>query len=211
MVGHIAPEAARGGPIAAVRDGDTIVLDVESRTPRPGRSPSDELASRLAGVDGARRRATTQGVFAKYARSRRLGLGGSGDLVTPALQQLADRARRLVDPLLVLDEREADVTVAARAEADAGADRDVGLARELERELERAELARTRSGIGAQTNIVPCGGSMSQPARARPEHERVAAAAVDLADLGRVVGGLAQRDDRRDLDRLEGAVVEVAT
>ena len=32
MVGHIAPEAARGGPIAAVRDGDTIVLDVESRT-----------------------------------------------------------------------------------------------------------------------------------------------------------------------------------
>src|SRR5215217_2965151 len=31
MVGHIAPEAARGGPIAAVRDGDTIVLDVEAR------------------------------------------------------------------------------------------------------------------------------------------------------------------------------------
>ena len=48
MVGHIAPEAARGGPIAAVRDGDTIALDVESR--RLDLDISDEeLASRLAG------------------------------------------------------------------------------------------------------------------------------------------------------------------
>ena len=39
MVGHIAPEAAHGGPIAAVRDGDTIVLDVESRRARTSRSP----------------------------------------------------------------------------------------------------------------------------------------------------------------------------
>jgi dihydroxy-acid dehydratase len=31
MAGHVAPEAARGGPIAAVRDGDEITLDVESR------------------------------------------------------------------------------------------------------------------------------------------------------------------------------------
>jgi dihydroxy-acid dehydratase len=31
-VGHIAPEASRGGPIAAVRDGDTIVIDVAART-----------------------------------------------------------------------------------------------------------------------------------------------------------------------------------
>ena len=29
MVGHIAPEAFRGGPIALVRDGDTVVIDVE--------------------------------------------------------------------------------------------------------------------------------------------------------------------------------------
>ena len=48
MVGHIAPEAARGGPIAAVRDGDTIVLDVEARTLDLEIS-DDELASRLAG------------------------------------------------------------------------------------------------------------------------------------------------------------------
>src|SRR5205085_6174353 len=31
MVGHIAPEAARGGPIAVVRDGDQISIDVETR------------------------------------------------------------------------------------------------------------------------------------------------------------------------------------
>ena len=31
MVGHVAPEAAAGGPIAKVRDGDTIVLDVAER------------------------------------------------------------------------------------------------------------------------------------------------------------------------------------
>src|SRR5262249_28223597 len=47
MVGHIAPEAARGGPIAAVRDGDTIVLDVEKRRLDLD-LPEEELATRLA-------------------------------------------------------------------------------------------------------------------------------------------------------------------
>jgi dihydroxy-acid dehydratase len=32
MVGHIAPEAAMGGPIAFVEEGDTINLDIEKRT-----------------------------------------------------------------------------------------------------------------------------------------------------------------------------------
>jgi dihydroxy-acid dehydratase len=31
MVGHVAPEAAHGGPIAALRDGDVVEIDVESR------------------------------------------------------------------------------------------------------------------------------------------------------------------------------------
>jgi dihydroxy-acid dehydratase len=31
MVAHVAPEAARGGPIAAIRDGDTLVIDVPRR------------------------------------------------------------------------------------------------------------------------------------------------------------------------------------
>ncbi|HJO29456.1 MAG TPA: dihydroxy-acid dehydratase [Acidobacteriota bacterium] len=32
MVGHVAPEAAKGGPIGLVRDGDTVTLDVDART-----------------------------------------------------------------------------------------------------------------------------------------------------------------------------------
>jgi dihydroxy-acid dehydratase len=31
-IGHISPEAAQGGPIALVRDGDTIVLDIPARS-----------------------------------------------------------------------------------------------------------------------------------------------------------------------------------
>ncbi len=31
FVGHISPEAAEGGPIAAVRNGDTIVIDIPNR------------------------------------------------------------------------------------------------------------------------------------------------------------------------------------
>jgi dihydroxy-acid dehydratase len=32
MVGHVAPEAARGGPLAIVRDGDPIAIDVDAGT-----------------------------------------------------------------------------------------------------------------------------------------------------------------------------------
>jgi len=32
MVGHVAPEAALGGPLAALRDGDVIAIDVDTRT-----------------------------------------------------------------------------------------------------------------------------------------------------------------------------------
>ena len=46
MVGHVSPEAARGGPLAALQDGDTIVLDVEARELRVELS-DDELAARL--------------------------------------------------------------------------------------------------------------------------------------------------------------------
>src|SRR6202011_42718 len=46
MAGHVAPEAARGGPIAAVRDGDRIRLDVAAR--RLDVELSDgEIANRL--------------------------------------------------------------------------------------------------------------------------------------------------------------------
>ncbi len=47
MAGHVAPEAARGGPIAAIRDGDRITLDVEARRLDVEVS-EEELESRLA-------------------------------------------------------------------------------------------------------------------------------------------------------------------
>jgi dihydroxy-acid dehydratase len=65
MVGHVAPEAVRGGPIAALRDGDTVVVDVEARELRVELS-DDELAARLADWSPPEPRYTT-GVFAKYA------------------------------------------------------------------------------------------------------------------------------------------------
>ena len=66
MVGHVAPEAARRGPIAALRDGDTVVLDVESRTLAVELS-EDELAARLADTTPPAPRYET-GVLARYAR-----------------------------------------------------------------------------------------------------------------------------------------------
>ena len=66
MIGHIAPEAQVGGPIALVRDGDTIKMDVETR----------ELSVQVSDEELARRREQwtapepqhTTGVMAKYAR-----------------------------------------------------------------------------------------------------------------------------------------------
>jgi len=65
MIGHIAPEAALGGPIAAVREGDTIVIDVD-RGALDLEIPADELARRLAGWTPPAPR-YTGGVMAKYA------------------------------------------------------------------------------------------------------------------------------------------------
>jgi dihydroxy-acid dehydratase len=47
MVGHVSPEAARGGPLAVVRDGDVITIDVDARRLSLDIS-EDELSSRLA-------------------------------------------------------------------------------------------------------------------------------------------------------------------
>ena len=63
MVGHVAPEAAAGGPIALVRDGDRITMDLDSRT------------LDVDMPDGSSRRPTpptnpfATGVLAKYART----------------------------------------------------------------------------------------------------------------------------------------------
>jgi dihydroxy-acid dehydratase len=65
MVGHVAPEAARGGPLAALREGDMVTVDVASRELRVDLS-DDEIAERLRHVKAPPPRYTT-GVFAKYA------------------------------------------------------------------------------------------------------------------------------------------------
>ncbi len=65
MVGHVAPEAYRGGPIAAIREGDIIVLDVEARELNVELS-DDEIAKRLAGWTRPAPNYAT-GVLAKYA------------------------------------------------------------------------------------------------------------------------------------------------
>jgi len=65
MAGHVAPEAANGGPIAAVRDGDTITFDLPQRTLSVEISEA-EMQRRLAGWKAPKPR-YTHGVFAKYA------------------------------------------------------------------------------------------------------------------------------------------------
>ena len=66
MAGHVAPEAAKGGPIAAIRDGDTIVFDVDARRLDVELS-EDELDKRLRQWKAPEPRYAT-GVMAKYAR-----------------------------------------------------------------------------------------------------------------------------------------------
>jgi dihydroxy-acid dehydratase len=65
MVGHVAPEAFRGGPIAALREGDTVVLDVDARELRVELS-DDEIAARLRDWQAPPPRYAT-GALAKYA------------------------------------------------------------------------------------------------------------------------------------------------
>ena len=66
MAGHVAPEAARGGPIAIVRDGDTILFDERNRKLQLEVSDA-EIESRLAAWQAPEPRFAS-GVMAKYAR-----------------------------------------------------------------------------------------------------------------------------------------------
>jgi dihydroxy-acid dehydratase len=65
-VGHVAPEAVDGGPIAFVRDGDRIVIDVTAHTIELD-VPGDELARRVTEWKLPEPRYTS-GVLAKYAK-----------------------------------------------------------------------------------------------------------------------------------------------
>jgi dihydroxy-acid dehydratase len=66
MVGHVAPEAAIGGPIAAVHDGDMIALDAQTRSITLD-VKSDEIVARLAAWRPPVPRFAS-GVMAKYAQ-----------------------------------------------------------------------------------------------------------------------------------------------
>jgi dihydroxy-acid dehydratase len=66
MIGHIAPEAAEGGPIAALKNGDTIVIDIKKRRLDVELSAA-EIKKRLKSVKRPKPR-YTWGVLAKYAR-----------------------------------------------------------------------------------------------------------------------------------------------
>ncbi len=61
MVGHVSPEAADGGPLALLADGDTVTIDVDAQT----LNTDADLASRRAGWQ-APPPAATQGVYARY-------------------------------------------------------------------------------------------------------------------------------------------------
>lgn len=63
VIGHVAPEAARGGPIAFIQDGDTVTIDVEGQTI----NVDADLKTRAIGWKPSLPRDTV-GAYAKFAR-----------------------------------------------------------------------------------------------------------------------------------------------
>jgi dihydroxy-acid dehydratase len=96
MAGHVAPEAANGGPIAAVIEGDTIVFDLPSRTLNL-EITSAEMQRRLASWRAPAPRYTS-GVMAKYAllvSSSALGAITAVPQILPSAMQAGTNARTL--------------------------------------------------------------------------------------------------------------------
>ena len=96
MAGHVAPEAANGGPIAAVAEGDTIVFDLPSRTLNL-EITSAEMQRRLASWRAPAPRYTS-GVMAKYAllvSSSALGAITAVPQIQPSAMQAGTNARTL--------------------------------------------------------------------------------------------------------------------
>lgn len=79
MAGHVAPEAAHGGPIAAVKEGDTISFDLPNRRLDLEIS-EDEFKTRMANWKAPEPRYKT-GVFAKYAAL--VGSASEGAITSP--------------------------------------------------------------------------------------------------------------------------------
>jgi dihydroxy-acid dehydratase len=70
FVGHISPEAAEGGPIAAVRDGDIVTIDIPNRSIRL-EIKDEELQGRLSKWHRPPAKITTGylGIYSKLAAS----------------------------------------------------------------------------------------------------------------------------------------------
>jgi dihydroxy-acid dehydratase len=65
MIGHVSPEAARGGPIAAIREGDELTVDIDNRRIDVD-LPDDEIDRRIADYESPSS-PFGKGVMAKYA------------------------------------------------------------------------------------------------------------------------------------------------
>ena len=77
MVGHVAPEAAVGGPIAAVNEGDIITINVETQLDRGALKPrTDRRANESTGKLPAPK--YTTGVFQQIREAGGLGVGRRG-------------------------------------------------------------------------------------------------------------------------------------
>ena len=96
MVGHVSPEAAHGGPIAKLRDGDLVTIDVNARRLDVAADLSSRSVARIAPR-------VRHGVLAKYARDVRSA--SQGAVTSPGL---LDDTRRI----------EAALTTDARGDID---------------------------------------------------------------------------------------------
>jgi dihydroxy-acid dehydratase len=104
MIGHIAPEAALGGPIGLVEEGDDIVIDVDAR--RVDLDVPDDVLDKRRGRWTAPAPRYTTGVMAKYAA---LVSSASEGAVTTGRRL----ARAMADPGVTVSDARSDTLVSA--------------------------------------------------------------------------------------------------
>ena len=184
MVGHVAPEAARGGPIAAVRDGDVVSIDVDAR-PARRRDPRRRARRATGGMERSaaalqrRRVRALRRVGRLGVRRRRAQLNAAIAWATPS----RERPRH----------RPAD-ELGERARVELGGERQRILpARDLPRGLRRRLLDRRDDLLHAGHRPVEVVHRGALDARLARAHEL-------LAGVGRVLQ--LQRAAERDLVRL---------
>ena len=81
VVGHVTPEAASGGPLALVEDGDPITIDASTRR-IDVRISDDEMAARRAGWKRPKS-SVTSGILAKYRAEVRSASEGAVTVAPP--------------------------------------------------------------------------------------------------------------------------------